>query len=645
MIYSFNSIVKRVLHYGKLGMLDEIIKLKKMTDDENIIFPDTKSVITTIAYNGHIHILEWWKKNSLFMNIDINKVISNGNLDVIKWLVSKDLLQMHWSKVRTWKTKEDKTNLYDIDLSKSAEYGHLNVIQYFILDLKLYNLMGYEYRYNDHNDRSDLIYQLTNCLINSTKRNKYYIFDWIKNYFGIVFTSPRLLDSEISLQYTPEQIDFILQHNRNRHELRLKINSFVQLETLKYLDQNFSSKIKLHLYIGELSSEDMSLLLKTIPNSRSYINESSLRRGNYYNSVPELASEEYNDNSNSNSNDNDYSITSEKKYDIVAELRKWRDEFINEDLYSLNKFVHTLSRVDLRGKDSEHEVELMEIIKSLVLHEKCDDFNLVFEDGHIDIKILRYLVSLGFDTNRIIFMGYHDVKTTYVPSYLWNKNFEDFVFLVENGFWKLTVKTVYDIIIKINCLEPWTNGLIFVQRMYPIEFDKIIVHCLLLLLKDYLKYQISNYFYGEDYEIQIYDKLIWFKDNFSHLFTIEKTEYCKTGADMVNMFFEKNYPFKYLKTKSYIIGHRGIITDNDNYDCSICTDDRIATGDVYTKLKCNHVFHYSCLEQSYNYTKFNSDIDNMAALSTIKCPYCRQETNIVKLGIHPIYSYLQSFES
>ena len=53
------------------------------------------------------------------------------------------------------------------------------------------------------------------------------------------------------------------------------------------------------------------------------------------------------------------------------------------------------------------------------------------------------------------------------------------------------------------------------------------------------------------------------------------------------------------------------IKTNNNEDnlCNICGDQLINN---ITKLSCGHIFHYSCIEMAYKYSK------------KLECPYCRQ---------------------
>ena len=50
---------------------------------------------------------------------------------------------------------------------------------------------------------------------------------------------------------------------------------------------------------------------------------------------------------------------------------------------------------------------------------------------------------------------------------------------------------------------------------------------------------------------------------------------------------------------------------NDNKICGICYD--IIEDNTCTTLKCNHNFHFDCIQIAYKYSKEQ------------KCPYCRQD--------------------
>ena len=49
--------------------------------------------------------------------------------------------------------------------------------------------------------------------------------------------------------------------------------------------------------------------------------------------------------------------------------------------------------------------------------------------------------------------------------------------------------------------------------------------------------------------------------------------------------------------------------NNEDNLCNICGDQLINN---ITKLSCGHIFHYSCIEMAYKYSK------------KLECPYCRQ---------------------
>tara|TARA_Y100000389_G_scaffold112727_1_gene109799 strand:- start:1087 stop:1455 length:369 start_codon:yes stop_codon:yes gene_type:complete len=70
-----------------------------------------------------------------------------------------------------------------------------------------------------------------------------------------------------------------------------------------------------------------------------------------------------------------------------------------------------------------------------------------------------------------------------------------------------------------------------------------------------------------------------------------------------------------INTVENDIQHNNIKTSNietnNNEDnlCNICGDQLINN---ITKLSCGHIFHYSCIEMAYKYSK------------KLECPYCRQ---------------------